>query len=96
MKKIMSSENNEQACDRVSSRIANVLLLFVIASAITAGIVCFIEVAQAKLVMDISSTTTSHPLLTGMTSYWEIVALVLVGCGGVKSINKEENKNDQK
>lgn len=63
---------------------------------IISGMMCFIEVAQAKLVMDISSTTISHPLLTGMTSYWEIVALVLVGCGGVKSINKEENKNDQK
>ncbi len=63
---------------------------------IISGVMFFTEVAYAKLVMDISSTNTSHPLVTGIESYWEMAVLVLVSCGGVKSINKEENQNDKK
>ena len=63
---------------------------------IISGVMASAEAAQAKLVMDISSTNTSHPLVTGIESYWEMAVLVLVSCGGVKSINKEENQNDKK
>lgn len=42
----------------------NLTKVIIYALSITAGVVCFTEVAQAKLIIDTSSIDTTHPLLS--------------------------------
>lgn len=65
------------------------------ALAITAGVVCFTEVTKAKLIIDTSSIDATHPILADIRSHWGIATAMLVGCGGIKLIKKEENNNEQ-